>query len=56
MERKVLDPQEVERRLDEDFNAILNMIGEGSPDFAADEENEMLKERRREEVKAKDLH
>ncbi|EMF46621.1 hypothetical protein B481_2411 [Planococcus halocryophilus Or1] len=56
MERKVIDPREVELQLEDDFNAILNMIGEGAPDFAADEENEMLKERRREEAKAKDLH
>lgn len=56
MERKVLDPREVELRLDEDFNAVLNMIGEGAPDYAAYDEEEFPKERQREEDKAKDLH
>lgn len=56
MERKVLDPREAELRLDEDFNAVLNMIGEGAPDYAAYDEDEIPKERQREEDKAKDLH
>lgn len=55
MERKLLDPQEAELRSDDDFNAILNMIGEGAPDYAAYEEDEIPKEQRREEDKAKDL-
>lgn len=56
MERQVLDPREVELRRDEDFNAILNMIGEGAPVFSFDEKVEILKEKRREETIAKELH
>lgn len=56
MERKVLDPRDAELRLDDDFNAILNMIGEGAPDYAAYEEDEIPKQRQREDEQAKDLH
>lgn len=34
MERKWVERKELELRLDEEFNAILNMIGEGGPDYA----------------------
>lgn len=55
MERKVVDPREVELRLGDDFDAVLNMIGEGAPDYAAYEEDEIPKQRQREENKVKDL-
>lgn len=54
MERQVLDSQEVELRLDDDFNAILNMIGEGAPVYTAYKEFKIEKGLQREEEK--DLH
>ncbi|MGE6370352.1 hypothetical protein ACQKDB_14585 [Planococcus kocurii] len=54
MERRVLDSQEIELRLDDDFNAILNMIGEGAPVYTTYKEFKIEKERQREEEK--DLH
>lgn len=56
MERKVLDPREVELRLDEDFNAMLNMIGEGAPVFSFSEKEKLFKEKKNEEQAAKELH
>lgn len=56
MERKVLDPREAELRIDDDFNAVLNMIGEGAPDYAAYEEDEIPRRRQREDEQVKDLH
>lgn len=56
MERNILDPKEVERRLDEDFIRSMDMIGEGAPDYAPFEEDEAPEEIKREETKAKDLH
>lgn len=56
MERKVLDPREAELRLTDEFNAVLNMIGEGAPDYAADEKDEIPNERQRDNEKAKDLN
>lgn len=56
MKRNSLDPKEVELRMDEDFEAILNMMSEGSPDYAPFEEDEEPAEFKREETKAKDLH
>lgn len=55
MERNILDPKEVERRLDEDFIRSLDMIGEGAPDYAPFEEDEASEELKREEAKAKEL-
>jgi hypothetical protein len=40
MEKSRMDPNELTRRLDEDFLAALNMIGEGSPDYLADLDDE----------------
>lgn len=34
MERNFLDIKEMELRLDEDYNAALNMIGEGAPELS----------------------
>lgn len=34
MERLPVDQEEMDKRLDLDFNAKLNMIGEGSPIFS----------------------
>ncbi|AIY06157.1 hypothetical protein Plano_2192 [Planococcus sp. PAMC 21323] len=56
MEHKVLDPREVELRLDEDFNAILNMIGEGAPVFSFDEKEKIFRAQQRDEKIAKELH
>ncbi len=56
MEHKVLDPREVELRLDEDFNAMLNMIGEGAPVFLFQDKEVMVKEQNRGENAAKELH
>ena len=56
MERKFIDLQEMERRMDEDFNAALNMTGEGAPDYAPfNEEDDASAEVKRSEEKAKDL-
>lgn len=46
MERKWVERKEVELRLDEEFNAILNMIGEGGPDYARIDEDMESKELR----------
>lgn len=46
MERKWVERKEVELRLDEEFNAILNMIGEGGPDYARIDEDLEPKELR----------
>lgn len=46
MERKWVERKEVELRLDEEFNAILNMIGEGGPDYARIDEDMEPKELR----------
>ena len=40
MEKSRMDSHELSRRLDEDFLAALNMIGEGSPDYMADLEDD----------------
>lgn len=56
MDRARAFPKEVVRQLDEDFLAALNMIGEGGPEYAAVEEDNLLEEAIREEAKAKDLH
>ncbi|WP_157886518.1 hypothetical protein [Planococcus versutus] len=56
MEHKVLDPREVELRLDEDFNAMLNMIGEGAPVFSFYEHQVMAEEQTPEEHTSKELH
>ena len=56
VERSILNPKEVERRLDEDFIRSLDMIGEGAPDYAPFEEDEAPEELKRKETKAKDLH
>lgn len=39
MDRKWIDQKELELRLDEEFNAILNMIGEGGPDYARNDDH-----------------
>lgn len=44
MERKWVERKEMELRLDEEFNAILNMIGEGGPDYAINDEDMKPKE------------
>ncbi|WP_341961662.1 hypothetical protein NM897_01325 [Planococcus maritimus] len=44
MERKWVERKEVETRLDEEFNAILNMIGEGAPDYARIDDTKEPKE------------
>lgn len=51
MEKSRLDPQEIARRMDEDFIAALNMIGEGSPDYLADLEDEAPEKRKNREKK-----
>ncbi|HSJ36837.1 MAG TPA: hypothetical protein VK945_01315 [Planococcus sp. (in: firmicutes)] len=57
MERKSTDLKELERLMDEDFYAALNMIGEGAPDYLpSDEEDEELAELKRKMDKEKKLH
>lgn len=57
MERKVDDLRELERLMDEDFYAALNMIGEGAPDYVpTDEEDETPAELKRRMAKEKKLH
>lgn len=57
MERKFPDLEEMELRLDEDYNAGLNMIGEGAPEYAPfNEEDDAPAEMKRSDTKAKDLH
>lgn len=53
MDRLPIDPEEMAHRLDRDFIASLNMIGEGAPIFAAyskfeDEEEEEVKAEKQE--------
>lgn len=56
MNRERLNPKEIERRLDEDLMASLDMVGEGAPDYAVFEEDDALEEIKSEEIEAKDLH
>lgn len=57
MERKANDLRELERLMDEDFYAALNMIGEGAPEYVPnDEEDEAPSEMRRRMAKEKKLH
>lgn len=57
MERKANDLRELERLMDEDFFAALNMIGEGAPEYVpADEEDESPAELKRRMDKEKKLH
>ncbi|WP_422123812.1 hypothetical protein DHX103_03100 [Planococcus sp. X10-3] len=57
MERKDIDLRELERLMDEDYYAALNMIGEGAPDYVpTDEEIEALAEMKRKRDKEKKLH
>ncbi|MGK7376207.1 hypothetical protein ACSFXN_00100 [Planococcus sp. 1R117A] len=57
MDRRRVDPQEVERRqFDEDYFASLNMVGEGAPDFSFVEEDDAVEEIKSEEKKAQNLH
>lgn len=35
-----VDPEEMQKRLDEDYHAMLEMIGEGSPVFESDDDDE----------------
>lgn len=56
MERKFSDLREMERRMDEDYYAGLNMIGEGAPEYAPfNEEDDAPAEVKRSEDKARDL-
>ena len=56
MDRSRVYPKEAVRQLDEDYFAAINMIGEGGPEYAAFEEDDVLEEVKREEAKAKVLH
>lgn len=58
MERKDTDLRELERLMDEDFYAALNMIGEGAPDYVpSDEEDEASATLKKRNVdKEKKLH
>jgi hypothetical protein len=56
MVRKQVEPSVIDRQFDEDYSAALNMIGEGSPDYAADQDDSVPEEMKREEQKAQDLH
>ncbi|WP_404334173.1 hypothetical protein [Planococcus rifietoensis] len=56
MERKWVERKEVELRLDEEFNAILNMIGEGGPDYARNDEDIEMQIMKHDEAKSQDLH
>lgn len=56
MERRFSGLKEVERRMDEDFYAALNMIGEGAPDYAPfNEEDDAPAEVKRSDDKVRDL-
>ncbi|WP_199711591.1 hypothetical protein [Planomicrobium sp. Y74] len=56
MERKFSDLREMERRMDEDYYAALNMIGEGAPDYAPyNEEDDAPAEIKRDDDKAREL-
>ncbi|QDY44687.1 hypothetical protein FK545_01720 [Planococcus glaciei] len=53
MDRRRVDPQEVERRqFDDDFFASLDMIGEGSPVFSFLEDDDIPEEVKDEEKKS----
>lgn len=39
-----IDPQETPREIEEDYNAVQNMIGEGSPDYANSKEDDAPQE------------
>ncbi|HSI68350.1 MAG TPA: hypothetical protein VK947_13065 [Planococcus sp. (in: firmicutes)] len=56
MEKSRTDSHEISRRLDEDFLAALNMIGEGSPDYMADLEDDAPAKRRAMEKSHLDPH
>lgn len=56
MVRKQVAPVEMDRQFDEDYSRALNMIGEGAPDYAAAEDDNVPEEMKREEQKAQDLH
>lgn len=56
MVRKQVEPLVIDRQFDEDYSAALNMIGEGSPDYAAAQDDSVPEEMKREELKAQDLH
>lgn len=57
MEKSFPDLKEMELRLDEDYNAALNMIGEGAPEYSPfNEEDDAPAEMKSSETKAKDLH
>lgn len=56
MVRKHVEPREIDRQFEEDYSAALNMIGEGAPDYAADQDDNVPEEMKREEQKAQDLH
>ncbi len=56
MERRFSGLKEMERRMDEDFYAALNMIGEGAPDYAPfNEEDDAPAEVKRSDDKVRDL-
>lgn len=56
MERKFSDVREMELRMDEDYNAALNMIGEGAPEYAPfNEEDDAPAEMKRAVDQAKEL-
>lgn len=56
MERKFSDLREMELRVDEDYNAALNMIGEGAPEYAPfNEEDDAPAEMKRAVDQAKEL-
>lgn len=57
MERKNTEVRELERLMDEDFFAALNMIGEGAPEYVPfDEEEEASAKLKRKVDKEKKLH
>jgi len=56
MDRRRVDPQEVERRqFDEDYFASLDMIGEGAPVYSFLEDDDTPEEIKAEEKKAQNL-
>lgn len=56
MGRKFPELREMELRMDEEFNAALNMIGEGAPEYAPfNEEDDAPAEAKNSDAKAKDL-
>ncbi|MGI2327503.1 hypothetical protein [Planococcus sp. YIM B11945] len=56
VDRARVVPKDVVRQLDEDYMAAVNMIGEGGPEYAPYEDDDILEEVQREEAKTKDLH